>query len=105
MSVEEIPQLTDTLREAYKELKEDPNTLDNILYKLSLNIMNMGDIKYEYLPYFEQIIDDVILCSIENEYRVGYAAIKNIFNTNVEFYKKADLDLGLKYPIGRDRPL
>lgn len=40
------------------------NTLGNSLYKLSLNIMNMHEIKPEYLPFYEQIIDDIILCAI-----------------------------------------
>ena len=67
--------------------------------------MALCDVKPEYLPYYEQIADDIIICSIDNYYQVGYDALRNIFNASAEFYKKADHDTAMRFPLGRDRPL
>lgn len=67
--------------------------------------MKITDIKPDSLPHYEQIIDDIIICSINNYFLVGFDALRSIFNTNAEFYKKANVDLAMKFPLGIHRPL
>lgn len=43
--------------------------------------------------------------AIGNDFRVGFDAMRFIFNLNADYYKSANLDLSLAYPIGKDHPL
>lgn len=102
---EKLPELIEPIRNCYKQLENDLPTLSNILFAMASNIMNINQVKPSTLKYYEQIIDDIILCSISHYYLVGSLALKYIFNYGAEFYKVADVDEAMKYPIGRTRPL
>ena len=67
--------------------------------------MKIKDVKNECVEHYEALIDTLIKLSIESEYQVGFDAIRLIFCHNSEFYKTANLDPTLNYPLGKDRPL
>ena len=59
-----LPATAEKLRNAYSEIKQDLNTLGNTLLNIATNIMKINEVKEELVPYYEQIIDDIILSSI-----------------------------------------
>lgn len=67
--------------------------------------MRIKDVKDDTVAMFEELICAVIRISIHTDFRVGFDAMRYVFNLNSEFYKTANLDLGLAYPIGKDHPL
>lgn len=67
--------------------------------------MFMKDPPVEIIPYLEQIIKDIIITSIRNEFSVGFDAMRCIFDSNSSFYKSAHHDPHLQYPLGHQRPI
>ena len=67
--------------------------------------MCLKEVREDLLDGLEHLIDEAILISIRWEFRVGFDAIRCIFNTAADFYKGNRNDMSLKYPLGVNRPL
>jgi hypothetical protein len=75
------------------------------LFKLSEFIVTRTSVNPELLEFFESCIKDTIRIAVRRKFWVGVEALRNIFNTEAEFYKHARLDSELKYPLGIRHPI
>ena len=73
--------------------------------RMTEHIMNLKDVKDNVVDFLEDLIDTAIVISIRKDFRVGFDALRMVFNCNSEFYRTARNDSTLKYPIGLQRPL
>lgn len=67
--------------------------------------MKIKDVKSECVEYYEDLICEIIKISISLEFRVGFDAMRFVFNCSSDYYKTANIDMSLVYPLGKDRPL
>lgn len=83
----------------------DEQTLSLALLKLAEHIMRLRPFSELILDMVEQCIYDIILKSVEKEFKVGSEALRCIFDFSSEYYKHNRLDPSLKNPLGLGRPL
>ena len=103
----QMPDLIAQIKQGLQEFaaKENLDDLGNSIYKLCEHIMTLKDIKEDILEYLEHLIEEAITLSISKDFRVGFDALRCVFNTASEFYKTNRNDMSLKHPIGLNRPL
>lgn len=75
------------------------------MFKISETIMRIKNINPESHDFLEECIKDIIKISVSKRFAVGTEALRNIFNTEAEFYKHSRLDIESRFPLGKRHPL
>lgn len=100
-----LPELVTEIKAILEDYQTDPAKLAPALFKLCEEVMKLKDVKNEYVTHYEDLICNVIRITAKYEFKIGFDSLRFVFNLNSEFYKSANLDASLAFPIGRDRPL
>lgn len=78
----QLSQVVADIKQSLDVYQTDYGKLGQALYRLCEQVMRIKDVKSECVQYYEDLICTAIRLSLQHEFRVGFDAMRFVFNVS-----------------------